>query len=185
MLNSVHRDTFIYEYVGDVVSHPTFVKRMRQYAEEGIRHFYFMMLQKDEVRSHSLLLHHQTAVNVVTYQYIDATKRGGIGRFANHSCNPNCYVAKWTVGKHVRMGIFANRNIKKDEELTFNYNVDRYGCVVFSLFKGLFLIIYVDMRHSHVIVERQSVLASLEGKPKRILPLWMTSTWMVRLTVIR
>lgn len=108
---------------------------MRQYAEEGIRHFYFMMLQKDEVCSYSLLLH-QTTVNVVTYQYIDATKRGGIGRFANHSCNPNCYVAKWTVGKHVRMGIFANRNIKKDEELTFNYNVDRYGCVLLSSFES-------------------------------------------------
>ncbi|KAI0339087.1 SET domain-containing protein [Trametopsis cervina] len=105
--DDLRKDAFIYEYVGDVVSHPSFVKRMRQYAEEGIRHFYFMMLQKDE--------------------YIDATKRGGIGRFANHSCNPNCYVAKWTVGEHVRMGIFANRNIKKDEELTFNYNVDRYG----------------------------------------------------------
>ncbi|KZT68078.1 hypothetical protein DAEQUDRAFT_766652 [Daedalea quercina L-15889] len=101
------KDAFIYEYLGDVVSQPTFLKRMRQYAEEGIRHFYFMMLQKDE--------------------FIDATKRGGIGRFANHSCNPNCYVAKWTVDQHVRMGIFANRNIKKNEELTFNYNVDRYG----------------------------------------------------------
>ncbi|THH13484.1 hypothetical protein EW146_g6736 [Bondarzewia mesenterica] len=101
------KDSFIYEYVGDVISHPSFVKRMREYAEEGIRHFYFMMLQKDE--------------------YIDATKRGGIGRFANHSCNPNCYVAKWTVGDHVRMGIFANRLIKENEELTFNYNVDRYG----------------------------------------------------------
>ena len=44
------RDQFIYEYVGDVVSQPSFLKRMRQYAEEGIRHFYFMMLQKDEVR---------------------------------------------------------------------------------------------------------------------------------------
>lgn len=65
-------------------------------------------------------------------QYIDATKRGGIGRFANHSCSPNCYVAKWQVGERVRMGIFANRAIKKDEELTFNYNVDRYGCVFYS-----------------------------------------------------
>lgn len=101
------RDTFIYEYVGDVVSNPSFIKRMRDYADEGIKHFYFMMLQKDE--------------------FIDATKRGGIGRFANHSCNPNCYVAKWTIGQHVRMGIFANRAIKKHEELTFNYNVDRYG----------------------------------------------------------
>lgn len=60
-------------------------------------------------------------------QFIDATKRGGIGRFANHSCNPNCYVAKWFVGNRIRMGIFAKRAIQKDEELTFNYNVDRYG----------------------------------------------------------
>ncbi|KAH9920885.1 SET domain-containing protein [Epithele typhae] len=103
----IPKDAFIYEYVGDVVSQPSFLKRMRKYAEEGIRHFYFMMLQKDE--------------------FIDATKRGGIGRFANHSCNPNCYVAKWTVGDYVRMGIFANRTIRKHEELTFNYNVDRYG----------------------------------------------------------
>ncbi|KDQ55897.1 hypothetical protein JAAARDRAFT_132908 [Jaapia argillacea MUCL 33604] len=103
----IPRDGFIYEYIGDVVSHPSFMKRMRDYASEGVKHFYFMMLQKDE--------------------YIDATKRGGIGRFANHSCNPNCYVAKWTIGNRVRMGIFAKRNVKKDEEITFNYNVDRYG----------------------------------------------------------
>ena len=66
-------------------------------------------------------------------QFIDATKKGGVGRFANHSCNPNCYVAKWTVGKKVRMGIFSKRGIKRDEELTFNYNVDRYGCVQWPL----------------------------------------------------
>ncbi|KAJ6578858.1 histone methyltransferase [Mycena vulgaris] len=104
---NLSKDTFIYEYVGDVVNPISFKKRMRDYADEGIRHFYFMMLQKDE--------------------FIDATKSGGIGRFANHSCNPNCYVAKWTVGEYVRMGIFAKRNIMKHEELTFNYNVDRYG----------------------------------------------------------
>ncbi|KAJ7222364.1 histone methyltransferase [Mycena pura] len=105
--DDIHKDAFIYEYVGDVVNPTSFKKRMRDYAEEGIRHFYFMMLQKDE--------------------FIDATKSGGIGRFANHSCKPNCYVAKWTVGEHVRMGIFAKRDIQKYEELTFNYNVDRYG----------------------------------------------------------
>lgn len=44
------RDDMIYEYIGEVVSQPSFMKRMREYAEEGIRHFYFMMLQKEEVR---------------------------------------------------------------------------------------------------------------------------------------
>jgi hypothetical protein len=43
------RDTFVYEYVGDVVNPASFKKRMREYAAEGIQHFYFMMLQKDEV----------------------------------------------------------------------------------------------------------------------------------------
>ncbi|ELU38162.1 histone methyltransferase [Rhizoctonia solani AG-1 IA] len=103
------KNDFVYEYVGDVVNETVLRKRMREYAEEGIQHFYFMMLQRE--------------------QYIDATKRGGKGRFANHSCNPNCYVAKWVVGKRIRMGIFAKRDIEENEELTFNYNVDRYGAI--------------------------------------------------------
>ncbi|KAL1410857.1 histone methyltransferase set2 [Vanrija albida] len=97
----------IYEYIGEVVVEKTFRKRMADYAEEGIKHFYFMMLQKEE--------------------YIDATKKGGIGRFANHSCNPNCEVQKWVVGRRMRMGIFTKRDVLKGEEVTFNYNVDRYG----------------------------------------------------------
>ncbi|PWN43075.1 hypothetical protein IE81DRAFT_312660 [Ceraceosorus guamensis] len=105
--NDLPADAFIYEYIGEVVEHKTFMKRMQQYAQEGVRHFYFMMLQREE--------------------YLDATKKGGKARFINHSCSPNCYVAKWHVGKHMRMGIFAQRSITAGEELTFNYNVDRYG----------------------------------------------------------
>ncbi|ODO05535.1 hypothetical protein I350_04586 [Cryptococcus amylolentus CBS 6273] len=100
-------NTLIYEYIGEVVKENTFRKRMQQYVKEGIRHFYFMMLQKEE--------------------YIDATKKGGIGRFANHSCNPNCEVQKWVVGRRLRMGIFSKRDVLRGEEITFNYNVDRYG----------------------------------------------------------
>ncbi|OLL22465.1 Histone-lysine N-methyltransferase, H3 lysine-36 specific [Neolecta irregularis DAH-3] len=98
---------FIYEYVGDVIHDKEFRRRMIRYDEEGIKHFYFMMLQKGE--------------------FIDATRRGGLGRFINHSCSPNCYVDKWVVGTKLRMGIFAKRNIQAGEELTFDYNVDRYG----------------------------------------------------------
>lgn len=98
---------FIFEYIGEVINEPTFRKRTILYDQEGIKHFYFMSLNKSE--------------------FIDATKKGNLGRFCNHSCNPNCYVDKWVVGSKLRMGIFAERNIKAGEELVFNYNVDRYG----------------------------------------------------------
>ncbi|TNY24055.1 histone-lysine N-methyltransferase, H3 lysine-36 specific [Rhodotorula diobovata] len=109
-------DSFIYEYVGEVIGPKPFEVKMKAYANEGIKHFYFMALDRDV--------------------FIDATKKGGKGRFLNHSCNPNCVVAKWTVGKKMRMGIFAKRDIQKHEELTFNYNVDRYGHVAQECFCG-------------------------------------------------
>lgn len=98
---------FIYEYIGEVIDESRFRRRMVQYDEEGIKHFYFMSLSKGE--------------------FVDATKKGNLGRFCNHSCNPNCYVDKWVVGEKLRMGIFAEREIEAGEELVFNYNVDRYG----------------------------------------------------------
>ncbi|KAL8848848.1 MAG: hypothetical protein Q9221_006144 [Calogaya cf. arnoldii] len=98
---------FIYEYIGEVIGEGQFRRRMIQYDDEKIKHFYFMSLNKGE--------------------YVDATKKGNLGRFCNHSCNPNCYVDKWVVGDKLRMGIFAERSIKAGEELVFNYNVDRYG----------------------------------------------------------
>ncbi|PHH62703.1 hypothetical protein CDD81_6772 [Ophiocordyceps australis] len=98
---------FVYEYIGEVINEPTFRRRMLQYDHEGIKHFYFMSLNKSE--------------------FVDATKKGNLGRFCNHSCNPNCYVDKWVVGDKLRMGIFALRHIRAGEELVFNYNVDRYG----------------------------------------------------------
>lgn len=98
---------FVFEYIGEVIDERTFRRRMVQYDEEGIKHFYFMSLTKGE--------------------FVDATKKGNLGRFCNHSCNPNCFVDKWVVGDKLRMGIFAERKIKAGEELVFNYNVDRYG----------------------------------------------------------
>ncbi|KAL1306579.1 hypothetical protein AAFC00_005263 [Neodothiora populina] len=98
---------FIFEYIGEVIPEPVFRRRMHQYDQEGIKHFYFMSLTKSE--------------------FVDATKKGNLGRFCNHSCNPNCFVDKWVVGDKLRMGIFAERDIACGEELVFNYNVDRYG----------------------------------------------------------
>lgn len=43
------RGDFIFEYVGEVISHDQFLARSNKYGEEGLRHFYFMTLQSDLV----------------------------------------------------------------------------------------------------------------------------------------
>lgn len=55
------RDTFLMEYVGEVLDTKQFRKRARQYAREEVQHFYFMALSKE--------------------YYVDATGKGNISRF--------------------------------------------------------------------------------------------------------
>ncbi|KAG0054485.1 histone methyltransferase set2 [Gryganskiella cystojenkinii] len=99
--------TFVMEYIGEVLPHASFVKRTREYSLAGVEHFYFMSLQSDEV--------------------IDATKKGCLARFINHSCNPNCHLEKWVVGSKLRIGIFTIKRVAEGEELTFDYQFERYG----------------------------------------------------------
>ncbi len=53
--------------------------------------------------------------------------QGALGRFINHSCEPNCETQKWLVQGELAIGLFAQRPIKAGEELTFDYNFERYG----------------------------------------------------------
>ncbi|KAG0208129.1 histone methyltransferase set2 [Mortierella sp. NVP41] len=99
--------SFVMEYIGEVLPYANFVKRTREYSVAGVEHFYFMSLQSDEV--------------------IDATKKGCLARFINHSCNPNCHLEKWVVGSKLRIGIFTIKPVRDGEELTFDYQFERYG----------------------------------------------------------
>jgi hypothetical protein len=107
VLQMVQAGTLMFEYVGEVLTTGAFKKRIRQYHEEGRSHFYFMGLTSDEV--------------------IDATQKGGLSRFVNHSCNPNCETQKWVVRGVLKIGIFSKKPIVQGEELTFDYNFERYG----------------------------------------------------------
>ena len=54
--------------------------------------------------------------------------QGGLGRFINHSCEPNCEVQKWVVqGGEITIGLFTLKDIPANTELTFDYNLERYG----------------------------------------------------------
>jgi SET domain-containing protein len=51
--------------------------------------------------------------------WINTTNMGGMAKFINHSCNPNCKLKKWEVDKLPRMCFFA---IKEGAKMTFDYN---------------------------------------------------------------
>ncbi|KAJ1977374.1 hypothetical protein H4R34_003605 [Dimargaris verticillata] len=110
------RDEFVMEYIGEVIRRSQFAKRTQVYEQENIEHHYFMSIRNDEV--------------------IDATRKGCIARFVNHSCAPNCEVQKWVVGSRFRMGIFTTKPVPKGTELTFDYKFVRYGAAPQRCFCG-------------------------------------------------
>ncbi|PKA66785.1 Histone-lysine N-methyltransferase ASHH2 [Apostasia shenzhenica] len=89
----VRQGQFLIEYVGEVLDIPAYEARLSDYASRGQKHFYFMTLNGGEV--------------------IDACGKGNLGRFINHSCDPNCRTEKWMVKGEVCIGLFAIRDIKK------------------------------------------------------------------------
>ncbi|KAA8538399.1 hypothetical protein F0562_028055 [Nyssa sinensis] len=105
LLEDISRGQFLIEYVGEVLHMHAYEERQREYALKGHKHFYFMTLNGSEV--------------------IDACAKGNLGRFINHSCDPNCRTEKWMVNGEVCIGLFALRDIKKGEEVTFDYNYVR------------------------------------------------------------
>ncbi|RWS14609.1 histone-lysine N-methyltransferase: setb1-like protein [Dinothrombium tinctorium] len=59
---------------------------------------------------------------------LDAQKIGNIGRFLNHSCDPNCFVQNVFVDtqdpRFPWVAIFAMKNISAFEEITWDYNYE-------------------------------------------------------------
>jgi SET domain-containing protein len=55
------------------------------------------------------------------HQDIDATRGGNEAKFINHSCEPNCEAINYD---DEEIWIEAIRDIKKGEELTYNYGFD-------------------------------------------------------------
>jgi histone-lysine N-methyltransferase SETD1 len=92
------------EYIGEYVSLAVTEAREKMYQEQRIQDYQFRL--DDQL-------------------VIDATIRGGHGRYINHNCSPNC-IAKIIRGEAPnedlkRVLIVAQREIKPREELTYDY----------------------------------------------------------------
>lgn len=84
-------NTFVIEYVGEIIVSAEFHLRHQQAVERKQENFYFLTLGNG--------------------QYIDAEFKGNAARFINHSCDPNCVPQKWKVNQQTRIGLFSQRTI--------------------------------------------------------------------------
>ncbi|WJX23899.1 [histone H3]-lysine(4) N-trimethyltransferase [Trifolium repens] len=100
-LEPIEAEDFVIEYIGELIRSRISDIRELQYEKMGIGSSYLFRLDDGYV--------------------VDATKRGGIARFINHSCEPNCYTKVIAVEGEKKIFIYAKRHIKAGEEITYNY----------------------------------------------------------------
>uniref|UniRef100_A0A2P2K3Q8 Uncharacterized protein MANES_12G141700 n=1 Tax=Rhizophora mucronata TaxID=61149 RepID=A0A2P2K3Q8_RHIMU len=98
---------FVIEYCGEVISWKEARRRSQNYVNQGLKDAFIISLNSSES--------------------IDATKKGSLARFINHSCQPNCETRKWNVLGEIRVGIFARQDIPIGMELAYDYNFEWYG----------------------------------------------------------
>ncbi|CAM9761574.1 unnamed protein product [Scytosiphon promiscuus] len=94
------------EYVGERVKLAEARKRLARYRRASVPQDFMVRVGEDPV-------------------FLDATRKGNIARFLNHSCDPNLYMLTVTAGKEhaqeKRVCFFSLRNIPKGEELCYSY----------------------------------------------------------------
>ncbi|XP_058184202.1 histone-lysine N-methyltransferase ASHH3 [Rhododendron vialii] len=103
----IKQGEFVIEYVGEVIDDKTCEERLWKMKHRGETNFYLCEINRDMV--------------------IDATYKGNKSRYINHSCCPNTEMQKWIIEGETRIGIFATRDIKKGEHLTYDYQFVQFG----------------------------------------------------------
>lgn len=92
---NINKDDMIIEYVGEQVRQQISEIREKKYLKQGMGSSYLFRIDEDTV--------------------IDATKKGGIARFINHSCMPNCTAKIIKVDGSKRIVIYALRDIPRSK----------------------------------------------------------------------
>ena len=95
----IPEDTFLFSYEGELIGKCMSDKREREYIKNGIKSIYMFAIDDDKI--------------------IDATKRGNLARYVNHSCKPNCYTCICDDTQKIKY--YSDRIIDEGEEITIDY----------------------------------------------------------------
>ncbi|KAL8263434.1 hypothetical protein R6Q59_024783 [Mikania micrantha] len=102
----ITQSAMVVEYVGEIVGLRVADRREIEYQSGKHLQYksacYFFRIDKENI--------------------IDATRKGGIARFVNHSCQPNCVAKVMTVRGEKKVVFFAVRDIYPGEEITYDYH---------------------------------------------------------------
>uniref|UniRef100_A0A0E0EUT3 Histone-lysine N-methyltransferase n=1 Tax=Oryza meridionalis TaxID=40149 RepID=A0A0E0EUT3_9ORYZ len=105
----IPRGSMVVQYVGEIVGQCVADKREIEYQSGKRQQYksacYFFKIGKEHI--------------------IDATRKGGIARFINHSCQPNCIAKIISVRNEKKVVFFAERHINPGEEITYDYHFNR------------------------------------------------------------
>ncbi|CAH0600407.1 unnamed protein product [Chrysodeixis includens] len=108
----IHSGTFICEYAGELITANQATKRHENNETLGKSNYIFCLREMSNDRQPILTI-------------VDPAVFGNIGRYINHSCEPNCIVTPVRCGSPVpKFAIFASTDIEENEELTFNYGLN-------------------------------------------------------------
>ncbi|KAH8949440.1 hypothetical protein BDL97_10G032300 [Sphagnum fallax] len=92
---------FVIDFPGELLSDKDAESRAHAYNEAGLKKY---------------------IISLDGLEFIDATRKGSVARFINHSCEPNCMARKCRISGEVRIGLFALKDITAGTELSCNYN---------------------------------------------------------------
>jgi hypothetical protein len=100
-LEAIEKGDMVIEYVGEVVRQHVADIREKRYEKMGIGSSYLFRLNEELI--------------------IDATKKGNLARFINHSCSPNCWAKIINANDQKKVVIYALNRIEVGEEVTYDY----------------------------------------------------------------
>lgn len=133
---AIPKGAFICEYAGEILCKEEAIRR--HYENDASHRMNYIICLNERPIANEAGTHIQT--------FIDPSKIGNIGRYLNHSCEPNCEIisvrvdspipklCKYSCRRYKSIilidirffdtGIFANRDIQPNEELCFDYGED-------------------------------------------------------------